>query len=55
MHRTTKTHDANDIPIVRDVANYKNAKALRKVAEEFIALHLAVDLEIFEQLMTNKE
>ena len=32
------------------MANYKNAWALRRVAEEYIACHLAVDLEIFEFL-----
>lgn len=49
-HRTLTTYDSNDNPVVVDICNYKNAWALRKLTEEYIATKLSHDLDIFEYI-----
>jgi hypothetical protein len=48
-------YDKNDVPVISDVANYQYAWPLRRLAEEFIATHIAPNLQIYEFIVTAKE
>lgn len=49
------TFDNNDNAVVVDICNYKTAWAIRRLTEEFIAVKLVHDLDIFENITTEKE
>lgn len=55
VHRTLTTYDSNDEAVVVDICNYKTAWALRRLTEEFIAVKLVHDLDIFEHISTTRE